>query len=189
MPGLACYIPFTTVFFLVSCIFLRFSHISKLDVVHSLQQLLVVWLSHNVFTIPVLVAAEVVPGVSLSLFAVTNSAALNIFVPVFSAGAPLRGTVFLQVGLVGPRGCAFPLAEQVTVRSVAPFCLTLFDPVDCGLPGSFVHRIFQARILEWGATSFSRVSSRLKDWTCVSCIGRRFFTIAPPGNPSCCCCC
>ena len=79
------------------------------------------------FTIAVLVDAEVVPGFSLSLFAVTNSAALNIFVPVFGAGAPLRGTVFLQVELVGPRGCAFSTlrAVQVTVRAVAPLCLTL----------------------------------------------------------------
>ena len=117
------------------------------------------------FTIPVLVDAEVVPGFSLSLFAVTNSAALNIFVPVFGAGAPLRGTVFLQVELVGPRGCAFSTlqAVQVTIHAVAPLCLTLFDPVDCGLPGSLVHSIFQARILEWGATSSSSVSSRLKD--------------------------
>ena len=87
--------------------------------------------------------------------------------------------------LVGPRGCACStlLAVQVTLRLVAPLCLTLFDPMDCGRPGSFVHRIFQSRILEWSATSSSRVSSRPKDWTCVSCTGRRFFTVAPPGNP------
>ena len=38
-------------------------------------------------------------------------------------------------------------------------CLTLCDPVDSSLPGSSVHRISQARILEWGATAFSRGSS------------------------------
>ena len=32
---------------------------------------------------------------------------------------------------------------------------TLSDPMDCSLPGSFVHRIFQARVLEWGAIAFS----------------------------------
>ena len=38
---------------------------------------------------------------------------------------------------------------------VAQSCLTLSDPMDCSPPGSFVHRIFQARVLEWGATAFS----------------------------------
>ena len=39
---------------------------------------------------------------------------------------------------------------------VAQSCPTLCNPMDCGLPGSSVHRIFQARILEWIAVSFSR---------------------------------
>ena len=34
-------------------------------------------------------------------------------------------------------------------------CPTLSDPMDCGLPGSSVHGIFQARVQEWGATAFS----------------------------------
>ena len=38
---------------------------------------------------------------------------------------------------------------------VAQSCPTLHDPVDCSLPGSSVHGIFQARVLEWGATAFS----------------------------------
>ena len=38
---------------------------------------------------------------------------------------------------------------------VAQLCLTLSDPVDCSLPGSPVHGIFQARVLEWGAIAFS----------------------------------
>ena len=36
-------------------------------------------------------------------------------------------------------------------------CLTLCDPMDCSLPGSCVHGIFQARVLEWGAIAFSGV--------------------------------
>ena len=40
---------------------------------------------------------------------------------------------------------------------------TLCHPMDCGLPGSSVHGIFQARILEWVAISFSRGSSQLRD--------------------------
>ena len=35
-------------------------------------------------------------------------------------------------------------------------CPTLSDPMDCSLPGSSVHGIFQARVLEWGAIAFSR---------------------------------
>ena len=38
---------------------------------------------------------------------------------------------------------------------VAQSCLTLGDPMDCSLPGSSVHGIFQARALEWGAIAFS----------------------------------
>ena len=58
---------------------------------------------------------------------------------------------------------------------VAQSCLTLCDPMDCSLPGFSVHRIFQARVLEWVAISFSRGSSWPRDRTQVSCItGRRF---------------
>ena len=48
------------------------------------------------------------------------------------------------------------------------------DPMDCSLPGSSVHRILQARILEWVAISFSRGSSQPRNWTWVSCIAGRF---------------
>jgi len=40
---------------------------------------------------------------------------------------------------------------------VAQSCLTLHDPVDCSLPGSSVHEIFQARVLEWVAIAFSEL--------------------------------
>ena len=49
--------------------------------------------------------------------------------------------------------------------------------MDCSLPGSSVHGILQARILEWVAISFSRGSSWPRDRTPVSCIAGRFFTI------------
>ena len=49
--------------------------------------------------------------------------------------------------------------------SAAYSCLTLCDPMDCSSPGSFVHGILQARILEWVAIPFSRGSSRLRDKT------------------------
>ena len=55
--------------------------------------------------------------------------------------------------------------------------LTLFDPMDCRLPGSSVHGISPARILEWVAIPFSRGSSQPRDQTCISCIVGRFFTV------------
>ena len=48
--------------------------------------------------------------------------------------------------------------------------------MDCSLPGSSIHGIFQARILEWVAISFCRGSSWPRDWTQVSCIAGRLFT-------------
>ena len=78
--------------------------------------------------------------------------------------------------------------------SVAQLCLCPCDPVDCSLPGSSVHGISQARILEWVAIPFSRESSWPRDWTQVFCIAGRLFTIwatrralkihmEPPKNP------
>ena len=66
---------------------------------------------------------------------------------------------------------------------VAESCLTLCDPMDCNLPGSSVHGILQAGILEWVATSFSRGSSPPRDRTRVSRIPGRHFTSEPPGKP------
>ena len=56
-------------------------------------------------------------------------------------------------------------------------CLTLCDPMNCNPPGSSVHKILQARILEWVAIPFSKGSSWTRDWTCVSYVSAgRFFT-------------
>ena len=51
------------------------------------------------------------------------------------------------------------LLQCMKVKSeseVAQLCWTLSDPMDCSLPGSSIHGIFQARVLEWGAIAFSR---------------------------------
>ena len=66
---------------------------------------------------------------------------------------------------------------HVCVCLVAQCCLTLYDPINYSLPDSSVPGILQARILEWVAISFSRGSSQPRDWTQVSCIAGRFFTI------------
>ena len=69
--------------------------------------------------------------------------------------------------------------------SVAQMCLTLCDPMDCSPPGSSVHEIFLARILEWVAISSSRGSFSSRDRTsCVYCIAREFFTAESLGKPS-----
>jgi len=45
--------------------------------------------------------------------------------------------------------------EVKSEREIAQLCLTLRDPMDCSLPGSSVDGIFQARVLEWDAITFS----------------------------------
>ena len=65
----------------------------------------------------------------------------------------------------------------VHVRSLQS-CLTLCNPVDCSLPGSFVHGFPQATILEWFAMPSSRASSQPRDQTQISCIAGRFFTMS-----------
>ena len=67
--------------------------------------------------------------------------------------------------------------------SVAKSCLILCDPVDGSPPESSVHGIFQTRILEWVAISFSRESSQLMDSTHVSCLANGFFTTEPTWKP------
>ena len=60
-------------------------------------------------------------------------------------------------------GCHF-LLQCMKVKSeseVAQSCPTLSDPMDCSLPGSSIHGIFQARVLEWGAIAFSLYNCEL----------------------------
>ena len=65
--------------------------------------------------------------------------------------------------------------REYTAAKSLQLCPTLCDPMDCSLPRSSVHGIFQARVLEWVTTSFSRGSSQPKDRTWVSrIVGRRF---------------
>ena len=67
---------------------------------------------------------------------------------------------------------------------VTQSCWTLCNPMNCSLPGFFVHGIFQARILEWVAISFSRRSSCPRDWTWASrIVGRRFYRLRHQGSP------
>ena len=77
--------------------------------------------------------------------------------------------------------------KQVTCPHVSVLLLfsrvRLFcDPMDCSPPGSSVHGISQARILEWVAISFSKRSFQPRDH--VSCVASGFFTTEPLGKPS-----
>ena len=65
--------------------------------------------------------------------------------------------------------------DKVKVKSLSR--VRLWDPMDCSLPGFSAHGIFQARVREWVAISFSRGSSRPRDRTQVSHIAGRCFTL------------
>ena len=58
-------------------------------------------------------------------------------------------------------GLPFPAPMHESESEVAESCPTLSDPTDCSLPGSSVHGIFQARVLEWGVIAFSWVPHEL----------------------------
>ena len=77
-------------------------------------------------------------------------------------------------------GCCF-LLQCMKVKSqseVVQSCLTLSDPMDCSLPGSSIHGIFQARVLGWGATAFSVIETKPSSfitiylWLLLHCNGR-----------------
>ena len=71
----------------------------------------------------------------------------------------------------------FNFPPSLEWSEVAQSCPTLRDPMDRSLPGSSTHGIFQARVLEWVAISFSRRSSPPRDWAWVFCIVDRRFTV------------
>ena len=86
---------------------------------------------------------------------------------IFMLSVPVIGQVPVFSLFPSPFPHPLPTFElflsQWSVRT--QFCLTLWDPMDCSLPGSSVHGILQARILEWVAISSSRGCSWLRDWT------------------------
>ena len=81
-------------------------------------------------------------------------------------------------------GCRLLSLQKLHVLVRAQLCLTLCDHVDCGPPGSSVHGILRARVLERVAISSSRGSSRPRGQThmyCSSCVAAGFFTTEPLG--------
>ena len=73
-----------------------------------------------------------------------------------------------------------PHRDQQKESEVAQAHPTLCNPMGCSLPGSSIHGVFQAKVLEWVAIAFSRESSRPRDRTQVSCITDRRFNIWAP---------
>ena len=109
--------------------------------------------------------------------------------------ADLEWVMRTESGLLGGCGWLFwnpqhPCGRSKVMTQQVMSCakslqlhLTLRSPVDHSPPGSTVHGILQARILEWVAISFSRGSFRPRDKTCISCITGRFFTSEPLVKP------
>ena len=84
----------------------------------------------------------------------------------------------LQTGLKAIlKSHAYTDTCEVKWSEVAQPCQTLCNPVDYSLPGSSLHGILQAKVLEWVAISFSRGSSQPRDWTWVSHIAGRCFNL------------
>ena len=95
---------------------------------------------------------------------------------------PVKWILYLHFYRKEYEGLVILVTQLIQDRKICMYaqsCPTLCNPMDCSPPGSSVHGIFQARILERDAISFSRGSSWPRDWTQVSCIAGRFFTTAP----------
>ena len=103
------------------------------------------------------------------------------------ASSPIGGGNYLSIYLstylsiyLSIYSFQFPVCHKIILLAclVMKSCPALFNLMDYKPPGSFVQRIFQARILEWVAISSSRGF-----WTCIPCLVGRFFTTEPPGKP------
>ena len=95
---------------------------------------------------------------------------------VLEWGAIALALLLLVTSDLGPSSY-FPCLSLKSESDVAQSCPTLCSPMGCSLPRSAVHGIFQARVLEWVATSFSRGSSWPRNQSQVSRIVGRCFTV------------
>ena len=108
--------------------------------------------------------------------------------PVFCPKCHLNPELCCYHGCHYPAGWPYTTAQEVgwyhcccwpwydCCCLVTKSCLTLCDPMDYSLSGSSIHGVFQARIVEWVAISFSRGSSQPRNRTPISCFADRFFT-------------
>ena len=84
-------------------------------------------------------------------------------------------------------GCHF-LLQCMKVKSeseVAQLCPTLSDPMDCSLPGSSIHGIFQARVLEWGAIAFSGIMYYVSVLRWTICFTHQLYRVRPEQMEHC----
>ena len=92
-------------------------------------------------------------------------------------------TLLFHLGRIGLRKCLFFTVKSAILHlgrigfQITQSCLTLFHPMGYSLPGSTVHWIFQARVLEWIAILFSRESSWPRAQTRISHVVGRYFTV------------
>ena len=107
----------------------------------------------------------------ISLFKMAHKRGAEVFVscPGFLSTRKLRDA-FQRKICVRQVLLKYELLCYESKSEAAQSCLTLCDPMDCSLPESSVHGIFQARTLEWVAISFFRGSSQPRDQTQVSLI-------------------
>ena len=116
---------------------------------------------------------------------VCSSPSLSLGCPSLRASFPLpRSLYFFQPQLLGPEKLSVSPTRSISDLDlslcgcwITQSCPAQCDPMDHSPPGSSVHRILQARILEWVAIPFSRGSSWPRDRTQVSCITGRFFIV------------
>ena len=83
-----------------------------------------------------------------------------------------------------------PMHESENESEVPQLCLTLSDPMDCSPPGSSVHGIFQATVLEWGAIAFSHlyvIDKEIEIWRRLTFSDRLTFQNSGSRSPSLCC--
>ena len=95
--------------------------------------------------------------------------------PHFTLIASLK--LHLQINHIVVKVSTYEFGGGGVRVKVTQSCPILCSPMDYGPPGSSVHGILQARMLEWVAIPFSRGSYQPRDWTWVSCIAGRLFTI------------
>ena len=131
----------------------------------------IVWIYHNIFSLP-----------SWWIFRLRQSAAFTVlqWITLLCIACMCRG-----IRMMNYLNWNCWVAGCVCVYVHTQSRLTLCDPTDCRLPGSSVHGIFSAGILEWVAISSSRGSSRPRDWTPISYLASRFFTTEPLGSKWC----
>ena len=100
----------------------------------------------------------------------SNSFSLSLFILIRLSTVWMRPT-YIEEGNLFYSVYWFECWKGWLLSRVRLFC----DPMECSPPGSSVHGILQARTLEW--LDFSRKSCWPRDWTQVSCIAGRFFTV------------